>query len=639
MKKIKNSLIFLLLSANIVNLFAANLTSLLKEYKKESALWKKTKKESSGILYLYTREDLEKMQVKNLRDILKTVPGINLCETINNLPFISISSNKIFPDSGVRIFINGHDMSSASFGSAFLLWGDLNIEYIDHIEIYKETSSVEFGNETAPIVIKLYTKRADREEGGKFRAMMDQKGSAITNVYVAKELNDDFSYCVYGNLENFNNKRYKKEFNNKSYILGRDHKDYNFYSNFIYKKWFFEIGAIDKNLDGFLGFGIHHTPLANSSSLNANQQYIHVTRKYENGLKLQLSIDNILYSQNLNDLNGILVRGLMRPGEMPIGGYIKFHDNIYYFSLKKTIITQRNRLFVGGFNKYKTIKEKNLITMPHKHIGNSYSNSLNYSSLYVKEEFKAINKLSLIGELKEDLYSYDKELSNYSEDVSKVGIKYKDKKLFLQFFYTHSYIPVAFYEYYEPDNFPYSANKKLKTPTIDIYTIISKYKFSDGYLKISLAKNHINKSIVYNPMIGFVNADKKAKYNSLELSYYKELNENNNFELDFYDSYNYSNKLFSPKWGANFRLFNTFDKFDIYNELVFKSSFNSPYNIKIKRSYDWTASVKYHVNKDFSIGIRGENILNKGLKQAYSGLSYAVPVAEQKFWLNVEYLF
>jgi preprotein translocase subunit SecA len=56
-------------------------------------------------------------------------------------------------------------------------------------------------------------------------------------------------------------------------------------------------------------------------------------------------------------------------------------------------------------------------------------------------------------------------------------------------------------------------------------------------------------------------------------------------------------------------------------------------------SYEYSASIKYHYNKDLSFGFKGDNIFNSGYEQAYRGLSYSIPVTEQKFWINVEYLF
>jgi len=640
MQKIINIVIFLLLFANMSNLFAGDsgIDSLLKEYKKESALSKKTKRDSSGILYLYTREDLERMQVKSLKDILKIVPGINLYRAIDNFSLISTSSNSKSPMSGFRILINDHDMSSASFGSAFLLWGDLNIEYIDHIEIYKATSSVEFGNETAPIIVKLYTKRADREEGGKFRVLADQRGSAISNLYITKTLNDDFSYFVYGELEGLKNRTYKKEYKGQTYNFKGDIKDYNFYSNFIYKKWFFELGMIKESMDSFAGVGLQRTPADNGNDLNAYQQYLHITKKFENGLKLQLSFDNISYRQNFRDLNGIMLIDLRQPLS---DCTTKFNDNIYYISLGKEIKSRKNRLYLGGFYKYKSVDAKNLIDFLHAPgtSESSYSNSLNYSSIYTEDEFKVTERVSFLGQLKGDFFRLKKDLGSYVKKIYKAGIKYKDKNLFLQFLYTHSYLPVTFFEYYDSSKFPYSANIGLKTPVLNIYEISSKYRFDDGYLKLVLGDHYIDKPITYYPQIGFMNLNKETEYNLLELSYYKELDDNSNLELIFYDTYNHSSKLFSPKWGVTLKLFNNFEKVDIYNELVFKSSYISPYNIEIKRSYDWTASVKYHISKDFSIGMRGENILNKGLEQAYNRVPYSIPVVEQKFWLNLEYLF
>ena len=143
--------------------------------------------------------------------------------------------------------------------------------------------------------------------------------------------------------------------NEKIYNIKSNLKDYNFYSNFIYKSWFFEIGAIDKDIDSFLGVGIHRTPADDGNELNAKQRYFHITKNFKNGVKLQLSVDDIDYKQDFKDLNGILVFGLRQPAT---DYTISFDDNIYSVTLEKSIKSDKNRLFIGGFYKYKTIDEK-----------------------------------------------------------------------------------------------------------------------------------------------------------------------------------------------------------------------------------------------------------------------------------------
>ena len=238
-----NLRVFFIMTLFVCNLFADDvaMANLLNKYQAESDLSNQTKRENSGILYLYTREDLERMQAKNLQDVLKTVPGFNLYKNKYNFSLLSLASNHTIPMTGIRIFINDHDMSSVAFGSAFLLWGDMNIEYIDHIEVYKSTSSIEFGDETASIVVKLYTKRADREEGSKLRVMADQKGSSILDFYTASAVNDDLSYFAYAEGSNLKKDTYHKEFASQNYNLKSNLQDYNIYSNIVYKDWFFEL--------------------------------------------------------------------------------------------------------------------------------------------------------------------------------------------------------------------------------------------------------------------------------------------------------------------------------------------------------------------------------------------------------------
>ena len=64
---------FLLFSILITNLFSdENIEMLLKQYRSESELSKITEKESAGLVNIFTRDDLEKMQAHTLLDVLKT---------------------------------------------------------------------------------------------------------------------------------------------------------------------------------------------------------------------------------------------------------------------------------------------------------------------------------------------------------------------------------------------------------------------------------------------------------------------------------------------------------------------------------------------------------------------------------------
>ena len=179
-----------------------DLSNLLAKYKKESELSNTTKKESAGFVNVFTRDELEKMQAHNLWDVLKIIPGLFLQRGTNGTTLLSKPTIGKVPFPSVRLYINDHDMSSSTFNSAFLIWGDMPIEYIDHIEVYKAASSIEFGNETSTLIIKLYTKLASREHGGKVRTMADERGGYDLSTYYAQQLEDSFSYFVFANTDN-----------------------------------------------------------------------------------------------------------------------------------------------------------------------------------------------------------------------------------------------------------------------------------------------------------------------------------------------------------------------------------------------------------------------------------------------------
>ncbi|MCF6200950.1 MAG: TonB-dependent receptor plug domain-containing protein, partial [Hydrogenimonas sp.] len=184
MNKVKVS-IALLLAGTTLSFAQENIESLLKAYKVESDLSKITKSEAAGFLDIYTREELEKMQAYTLMDVLKLFTIPNITRSSNNISQFTKPTFPVMPPFAIRLYVNDHDMTSSSFGSAMMLWSDVPIEFIDHIEVYKSASSVEFGNESGTVIIKLYTKNPEREEGGKVRVMADQRGSLNSDAYFA----------------------------------------------------------------------------------------------------------------------------------------------------------------------------------------------------------------------------------------------------------------------------------------------------------------------------------------------------------------------------------------------------------------------------------------------------------------------
>ena len=617
-----------------------NLSTLLEIYKKESDLSNITKRESAGILDLYTREDLEKMQAKNLMDVLKSVAGIYFTRGKKNTIRLAKASTGNLPLTSARLYINDHDMSSSSFGSAFMVWGEMPISYIDHIEIYRATSSIEFGNENASLVIKLYTKNAKRENGAKIQAMASDNGSYNLNTYVAQTLSNDFSYFAYVQGDKLNNTTYNNVYNNKIYEINSDYQDYNFYTNIHYKNMTFELGSYYKDANPFVGIGTFATPTG--GGINSQHSYAHLTTQLPNNLKVQFSADYIVYDRSYIDENGIKISD--GTTTQTIEDYKrKFHDTILSTIVEKKSIFWKNELFMGTFYKYKAFKEDgrfiDTLSPTPQIFTESSSNALHLFSLYAEDTYNYDLNTKFILSLKGDFYRYNKEVDAQNEYIFRTGIVKNINALQAKVFYTDSYIMAAPFQLYS-NQIPYKTNPHLQYPQSEMFSASLRYKFTKSVLELNAAYNANKNTIKYDAKEGYYNVDGQYVFHTYQLKFTYNFDLKNKIMFDVYYGSNNNDTEDSPSNGVNVRLFNTFKAFDLYNEFLYKDSYLSSYdNITVGRSLDWTASIKYHYSKDLSFGLRGENMLNDSYEVIYNGVDEPIQTVDRKFWLNMEYTF
>jgi len=621
-----------------------NLSSLLTTYKKETELSKITKEEAAGIIDIFTREDLEKMQAKNFNDIIKLIGGLHATRLSNNITAFSKPTTATIQLPAVRLYVNNHDMSSSSFGSAFLIWGELPLEYIDHIEVYKGSSSIEFGNETGSLIIRLYTKRPQREVGNKVRIYGDNLGSLNGDIYHAQKLDNGMSYFAYANLNNLRRTTYHNEYKQKSYDLKSDQNGHNLYFDLEGESWSIEAGSYVKEGDNLLGIGLHRTPTG--GALNAYHNYVHLNKKFNYDIKLELSYDNLAYDRTYEDINGI------RVANTPKLDYynIRFEDSISSIVLEKVFHYQKHSLLLGSFYKNKKFKADGKYAntqTAYLHM-NSYNNALNLYSLYGEYTYNYDNSLRLIFSAKGDFFHYDKSIKSTNETIFRMAAIKQTEHFQIKAFLTRSYVPIPFYKLYNPQNIPYKANPNLENMTLDLGNISLKYKNRDDELELVYAKNRLYNTIVYDRRTanGYKNSGKNIAYTRYQLKYTHNFNLQNRIIFDLYTGKNSQHVVVSPKYGIFIQLFNTIGKFDIYNELIYKSSYSypvdsrNPFNpLYIDASFDYTVAIKYHINKDLSVGCRGENLFNDSFDQTYRSYTKAIPVSDQKLWLNMEYLF
>ena len=600
-----------------------NIDELLKAYKSESELSKITKSESAGFLDIYTREELEKMQAHTLMDILKlmTIPFVT--RNSNNATSFTKPTFSFMPPYAIRLYINDHDVTSTSFGSAMVLWGDMPIDHIDHIEIYKSASSVEFGNEAGTVIIKLYTKLPEREEGGKVRASVDQRGSYYTSAYYAHTTKSGLSYIFSANGTGIKTKEYE----NRGYELKSDLNELSLYLNIQKDGLRVEGASYKKEKGNFLGRGRAYTPL--DGEIENFHNYIHIEKKFQNNLKISYSYDHLDFEEKGIDKSGIFAgaAGFVEDYEFYI------HDIIHSFTAEKLFKHYNGELLVGAFYK----KKKMIADGKFDAFATDFENTLNLYSLYLEDRFSINPTTTLIASFKGDYYSYDKEISSRKEHILRVGAIKNIGDFQLKAFYTKTYYALPFLALYGPDKAPYIADHTLKFPEPTLTSLGIRYKNSRHTIDSRVSLITVKNKVVPKPDGTLFNKD-KGWYHQYEIKYEFKIDENNLFKADAYMGENSADIVMSPKYGGHIQLFNTIDRFEIYNQIGYRSNYEA-YGVDVKPTFDYSASLKYFVSKDFSVGIKGENIFGTGYKQSYPGLDYAMPIFDRKYWLNLEYLF
>ena len=142
---------FIMLS---IGLQASNIDDILMDMEVNNDLSEKTKQENNGIVFVYTRSDLNMMGAIHLRDILKSsVIGYKISRY--NLIDPNTMGLSPYASSNVRIYIDNQEISSSLYGSGSMVIGDLSLDFVDHIEIYTYNPSFQFSIEPTTAMIKI----------------------------------------------------------------------------------------------------------------------------------------------------------------------------------------------------------------------------------------------------------------------------------------------------------------------------------------------------------------------------------------------------------------------------------------------------------------------------------------------------
>jgi iron complex outermembrane receptor protein len=352
---LKTIVLFFLLLLNIT--FAQSLDDLLQEYQDASEKSLHTLDERMGHVVVYSQQDIRRMQYNTLDDILKELPRKNLNKNRYGVNTSTLSGTGTSVSGFFRFFINDHEISSVHTQSSSLTWGNIPLDFVDYVEVYYGESSFSLGNETGIYFIRIYTKKANKTNGGAVVYRVNNHGSNTQNILHSQTLDNGWSYLFFAsrNSENDEAKISTKSINN-------DSKRHHLFLDLSNEATSINIGYSEVKKESY--FGLSKDLQSNDGEIQSKDLYVNLSQYFldDHSLKLNASYDiNTRFYEESND-EGLAIVPIRNP-------YIPVYNISYYtedLELEKTKLYMSktaswgNHNMLAGFDySKKTYKVKN----------------------------------------------------------------------------------------------------------------------------------------------------------------------------------------------------------------------------------------------------------------------------------------
>lgn len=619
-------------------LFAEDLNNLLKEYEVESQNSLQTIDEKLGHVFIYSQKDIKRMQYNKLNDILKELPLNNSNKNRLGMPNLSLSGTKTAVSGFFRFFINDHEISSTYTQSISVNWGDLPLDFVDHIEVYHGDSSFALGNETGIYFIRIYTKSARKENASQIQFRNSNKNEYAQSITHSESFGNDWSYLIY-----LNNTKKDESIKYENNTLNNDKKRRYLFLDINNEDTNINIAYTDIKKDIYMGLSKNANP--DDGYLNSKGFYIDIKKYflYDNSLKATFSIDLMDREYYEKNDNGIVLTPIFtNPVTLPkqVDEKARFRKINAY--LGKTTEYKNNKFLtaISLKNKKYDLKYRNIVDHTNTTIEqNEYTNFNEETnlSLLLEDEYRVNDKILLVANAKIDKYKRNGYLKDFTEKLFRVGTIFTPTNNFgLKSFYTHTYVPPTFYNVdYAKRSEPNLEIQKYKIFTVEGVYTSGKSKFTTIYHDVSI------QDFLYYTPVGFENIKHKIKTNGMIFNYKYLFNENNELQLNYYFT-NLSEEINNSNDGGFIKYMAKDGEFEYFTSLIYKNKYSYK-GLNVRASYDLNLGVTYNHTKDLSFSIRGENLLDKSSKSLYSDnfpeSSFALEDDDRNVTMTVKWVF
>jgi len=621
--------------------FAKSIDTLLSELARKDDLSTYTKKDTAGFIRIFTREDLDRMKIRSYDELIDKIPFLrNRLDNLGlNDPYYQ--PYQINTPSRIRLFINDREILTPLFGSGLRLLGQIDISYIDHIEVYNGVPSYEISIEPSVVVIKAYTKIGQRENITTFGSSIGNHGTYDTYAYKSEKLKN-YSYFMY-----LNHRDLKRD---KVYNLGsklsRDKKTTHAYGQISSETSNFEIQIVDGNLDGFAGSSWNMTP----QNTNVDFQYLsssYTFTSFDKSLKATLNYSYLTDEQYESSAS-------------PLGYIPSLAPPFYSLYNTSTIGTTEHLLDAKVTKKYQVDNTSYLLGLSNrfkKFTFDKYElDGVDYSSQY---RYNSEDVLSVFTEINHQLNENNQLILslNGQEYFENDGID--DDLVFgmrLGHIYDNNYFIQKSFLYYgkfHPTPLVLLSNdllsnglNKLDSETAYGISTQSLWKLNDNIESSLLLARTVYKDGIY--FDGTYNNNKdRLIFDTISFENQYSINTNDNIDFNawtiFADGGKNSNDRYVQEYGGSLSLYKKFAQFDTYNSISYVSG-----KKEMADGWNYNATISYKYSKNLTIFLKGKNLLDKALLSNYKSINPLthqitelnnISNIDRTVWFGLEYQF
>ncbi len=155
-------------------------------------------RKAPAIATVITSREIKNMGARNLKDILKLVPGLGISINEFGAPMFEVRGIRTNLSEKVLLMVDGHSLNKNMVGSAlFHLYSNLSVENIKQVEIVRGPGSALFGANAFTAVINIVTKEADEIDGLLVTAKGGSFDSEQYNLLAGKSVTTDLKIAGY----------------------------------------------------------------------------------------------------------------------------------------------------------------------------------------------------------------------------------------------------------------------------------------------------------------------------------------------------------------------------------------------------------------------------------------------------------